>query len=140
MKASDWKNLHVPHRTGIAFHNRFFTEPALFHMVLPPIASGIYAILVPDSSSSPRPFRAIYFGESRNLNDRVTGEHERYGDWVTEAGNLSNLYVAFCLTPPLRGEQRRWVENDLIARYRPACNLKGSHPQVLYQPMLGMAK
>ena len=140
MKVTDWTNMFASPPAGITFHNRPFTEPALFHLAPPPISSGIYAILMPDPSCQPRPYRVIYFGESNDFSARVTQEHERYDDWVTEAGGVANLYVAFCSTPYLREEQRRWVESDLIAGYRPACNLRGNPAPIFYHPMLGMAK
>jgi hypothetical protein len=140
MKATGWMGIHLSPPAGITFHNRAFTEPVLFHLTMPPVSSGIYAILKPDPSCTPRPYRAIYFGESSNFSQRVTENHELYDDWVTEAGGIGNIYVAFCSTPFLREEQRRWAETDLIARYRPACNLKGSQAPLSYHPMLRMAK
>lgn len=66
--------------------------------------------------------------------------HERYEDWIKEAGGTANTYVAFCPTPLLKEEQRRWVENDLIARYQPVCNLRDNSPAFAYHPLLGIAK
>jgi hypothetical protein len=140
MKATGWTTMHMSAPTGITFNNRPFTEPTLFHLTLLPVSSGIYAILIPDPLCRPRPFCSIYFGESSSFSERVTEHHECYNDWVTEAGGVANLYVAFCSTPFLREEQRRWVENDLIARYRPVCNLKASQAQFFYQPLLGIVK
>ena len=140
MKVEGWVNLYGRPRAGIRFDNRTFTEPAALRLVVPPASSGIYAILVRDATSRPQPFRAIYFGESGNFLERVTEQHERYEDWTREAGGVANIYVAFCLTPLLKEEQRRWVENDLIARYRPACNLNDNRVRSTYQPLLGIAK
>jgi hypothetical protein len=140
MKLTGWTNLYRRPRAGIRFNNRTFTEPAPFGLALPPVASGIYAVLVADASCSPRPFRAIYFGESGNFQERVTASHEHYDDWLREAGDVANTYVAFCPTPLLKEVQRRWIENDLIARYRPACNLKNNQAPFTYQPLLRIAK
>lgn len=140
MKVTDWPGAFLSTPPGITFHNRAFTEPAPFLLSPPPIASGIYAILKPDPSCAPRPYRVIYFGESRNFSERVTENHERFNDWVGEAGDAANIYIAFCPTPFLREEQRRWAESDLIARYRPVCNLKGNQAPVFYHPLLRMAK
>ena len=140
MKATGWVNLNSTRRSGIRFSNRIFTEPAPFSLALLPVSSGIYALLAPDASCRPRPFRAIYFGESGNFSERVTGNHERYDDWISEAGRAADLYVAFCPTPLLKEQQRRWIEHDLIARYRPACNLKDSQERSFYQPLLSVAK
>jgi hypothetical protein len=140
MKVTGWTNLYGSPRAGIRFNNQTFTEPVPFPPALPPVSSGIYAILVPDADCTPRPYRVIYFGESGNFHERVTESHERYDDWIKEAGGIENTYVAFCPTPLLKEEQRRWVENDLIARYRPACNLKDNQTPFFYQPLLGIAK
>lgn len=133
-------NLYGAPRAGIRFNNHIFTEPVLFSMALPPVSSGIYSILIDDASCMPRPFRVIYFGESLNFSQRVTADHECFHDWTFEAGGPANLYVAFCPTPLLKEQQRRWVQSDLIAHYRPACNLKDNQAQSFYQPLLSMAK
>jgi len=140
MKVTGWVNLYGPSRAGIRFNNRIFTAPAPFSLALPPVSSGIYAILVRDVSCRPRPFRAIYFGESGDFSQRVTGGHERFNDWTAAAGGVADIYVAFCPTPLLKEEQRRWVECDLIARYRPACNLQDNPAPFFYQPLLSVAK
>ena len=140
MKSAVRANLYVLRRAGIRFNNCTFTEPTSFALAMPPVASGIYVILAPDDSCRPRPFRAIYFGESGNFLDRVTEKHERFDDWTLEAGGVANTYVAFCPTPLLKEEQRRWVENDLVTRYRPVCNLKDNKNPFTYQSLLGIAK
>lgn len=138
MKVTGWTSFFSSPPAGITFHNRAFTEPTPFHLTLPPVSSGIYVILVPDACCTPRPYRAIYFGESNNFHARVTDRHERFSDWVEEARGISKTYVAFCPTPLLREEQRRWAESDLIARYRPVCNLEGNLATHLfyYHPLL----
>lgn len=140
MKVTGWRNRLASSRAGITFSNRAFTEPVPFSLALLPISSGIYAILVPDDSCRPRPFRAIYFGESGNFLQCVTVDHERFNDWAAEAGGAANLYVAFCSTPLLREQQRRWVEYDLVARYRPVCNLQDNQTAFFYQPLLSVEK
>ncbi len=140
MKSVGRINLYGLPRAGIRFSNRTFTEPAPFALAIPPVSSGIYVILAADPTCKPRPFRAIYFGESGNFLDGVTEKHERYEDWTLEAGGVANTYVAFCPTPLLKQEQRRWVENDLIARYCPVCNLKDDQEPIAYQSLLGIAK
>jgi hypothetical protein len=140
MRVSGWEKHYGRSRAGIRFNNRIFTEPARFSLAPPPVSSGIYAILAPDTACRPRPFRAIYLGESGNFSQRVTGDHERFNDWAAEAGGAANLYVAFCSTPLLKEQQRRWIEYDLVARYRPACNLRGNQIPFFYQPLLSAAK
>jgi hypothetical protein len=140
MKIPNRMNFYGVSRAGIRFNNRVFTEPVPFSLALPPVSSGIYAILVPDTSCRPRPFRVIYFGESCNFSQRVTEDHERFNNWLAEAGGSAGLYLAFCPTPLLKAQQRRWVEHDLIARYHPPCNLQGNQSASFYQPLLSVAK
>ena len=72
MRAASWMDQYRPARDGIRFDNRTFTEPAPLPLARPPVSSGIYAVLAPDAACRPRPFRAIYFGESGNFVERVT--------------------------------------------------------------------
>ena len=140
MKVTGWARNSGRSRIGIRFNDSFFTEPVPFSQSMPPVSSGVYAILAADDSCRPRPFRPIYFGESGNFSVRVTAGHERFNDWAAEAGGPGSVYVAFCPTPLLREQQRRWVESDLIARYRPPCNLKDNQEPFFYQPLLRAAK
>lgn len=140
MKVTGWSKHQGWPGTGIRFNNSIFTEPEAFSPALPPVSSGVYAILVADDSCQPRPFRAIFFGESGNFSQRVTADHPRFNDWSAEAGGAANLYVAFCSTPLLKEQQRRWVEYDLVARYRPVCNLQDSEDSSFYKPLLRAAK
>ncbi|HET7212160.1 MAG TPA: hypothetical protein VFL79_01110 [Terriglobia bacterium] len=52
----------------------------------------------------------------------------------------ATLYVAFCSTPLLKAQQRRWDEHDLIKRYRAACNIENKQSPAFYKPLLSVAK
>jgi excinuclease UvrABC nuclease subunit len=106
---------------GIWLGNRWFTEPTPFSMVSPGSTQGIYAILAFDAQSRPRPFRVLYIGESENLKKRVTNQHEKFSDWVQEAGGIV-FFVSFHSTVVLTDEQRKDAEEKLIAQYDPPCN------------------
>lgn len=108
---------------SIKFSNYVFVEPIPITFLTPPYRAGLYAILVPDITATPRPFRVIYFGESGNLSDRgFFKAHHKYFSWLLQAGVESNLYIAVYLMPLSTQEQRRLVESQLIADYRPVCN------------------
>jgi hypothetical protein len=114
-----------PAPSGIQFGIRRFTDPIQFSIAssfkLP--APGIYAILVRDLRWTPRPFRILYFGESAKLTERVTTQHEKYLEWVSEAaGNI--LYVAYHFTVKMTDQQRRDAECELINTYQPPCNVR----------------
>lgn len=81
---------------------------------------GLYAILTPDSSWSPLPYRLLYLGESGKLSDRVRTGHEKYASWARAAGGAGRLYVAFHIIE--NQTERRATESKLIAHYRPECN------------------
>lgn len=140
MRVPGWMKPYSPPHPGIQFSNRTFTEPAPFALAVPPVSSGIYAVLAPDASCRPQPFRAIYFGESSNFHQRVTATHEHLDEWAREAGGADRTYVAFCPTPLLNAAQRRWIESDLIARYQPVCNVRNNRPPFFYQPLMGGAR
>ena len=84
---------------------------------------GVYVILVGDNSARPRPFRALYFGQSGNMNERVTSSHERYGDWCRAAGGADNLRVAYHWMFGSTQGERESIESGLIEYYRPECNV-----------------
>lgn len=112
---------------GIAFGNRQFSEPRRYPRVggpfLIPSGQGLYVILTPDHLSSPRPFATLYFGEARNLQQRLTVDHEKYPEWMQKSTH-GHLFFAYHPTPGLTDEQRRDVQRQLIEEYCPPCNAR----------------
>ncbi|MBX9962855.1 MAG: hypothetical protein K2Y35_07370 [Burkholderiales bacterium] len=107
----------------IKFSDVVFEEPVLAWLWTPPRIGGLYAILVPDSRCSPRPFRPIYFGETEDFAGRGFLEgHHKYHSWVRQAGSGFGLYVAIFRWPEATKAQRTGVESMLIRNYRPECN------------------
>lgn len=123
--------------TGIRFKDRSFTEPVRFDRAILIGVQGIYAILVPDNTAKPRPYRVIYFGESTNIATRATSSHEKYNDWVREAAG-AQLYVSYDITIGMTDEQRKAAENDLICHYNPVCNIKADHSTALFRALWGI--
>jgi len=66
----------VPAPTGIWFSERYFSEPMVFDSASLPSCPGIYAILVFDWTSKPRPYRVLYFGKAADLSERVVRSRE----------------------------------------------------------------
>jgi hypothetical protein len=100
-----------------------FNDPVRVTEWLPPFRAGLYAILVPDQSASPKPFRAIYFGESSNLSERgFLRSHIRYNSWIREAYSNNNLYISVHYMPDSTQQQRMELEKRLIDTYHPVCN------------------
>jgi hypothetical protein len=107
----------------ITFNNFTFTEPIPLTQWNPPNQAGVYVILVPDSTASPKPFRAIYFGEAGNFAERgFPSSHHKYSRWVNECGTSSRIFVATYPMPNSTPEGRRSVEAKLCASYNPSCN------------------
>jgi len=105
-----------------------FSEPTRFYNVtvlgLSPLIDGpgLYAILVPDNNWRPRQFRAIYIGQTKDVAERPTDDHEHFNDWCNAAGGEANLYVAYHWMYGSTKQQRMAVEKQLVDRYRPQCN------------------
>jgi hypothetical protein len=111
---------------GIYFGEYQFSEPELIAAGLLGLSSlmgtpGLYAIMIADPYVNPRPFRILYIGESGNVQLRATREHENYEAWQ-RAGGQQPLYRAFHFMANSTELQRRMVESELIAKYRPPCN------------------
>ena len=119
--------------TGINFGGYGFTEPMPLPLKETGWASqpGLYAILVPDPTCRPRPYRPVYFGESDNINHRATPTHESHSSWRLKAGSFTPLYRALCPLWGLTKTQRQQAESLLIATYNPpgndrlSCNFGG---------------
>jgi hypothetical protein len=107
---------------GIQYLSYKFTEPRLLGYGLTPPVQGLYAIVTPDASFKPRPFKLLYIGETENLNDRVTTSHEKCEDWKRAAGT-GQIFVAYFGTIGMANQHRKTIEGELIAHYNPPCNI-----------------
>jgi hypothetical protein len=118
----------MPRISGIRFGQWLFTEPELLpaSSALTSLLAnqGVYVILIDDPLCSPRPFRAVYFGEAENMRSRAAPAHENFPVWRREASLTARLYRAFHGMPGSTQRDRQLVESALIARYNPACNQK----------------
>jgi hypothetical protein len=107
---------------GFTLLGHTFTEPVLFRLRRSPVSPGIFAILIADRAWDTTDYEVIYVGHCDDFSRHVTRVHEHYPDWVSEAGDLENLYVSFCPTPSLPEAQRRAAASSLIAHCSPVCN------------------
>jgi hypothetical protein len=107
----------------ITFNDYDFTEPIEINHWTPPHAAGLYAILIPDGTGSPRPFKVIYFGELEDLAEsEFFRSHQRYRCWMQWAKSEDDLYIAVYLMPSSSAGERLHAESTLISAYQPACN------------------
>lgn len=113
--------------TGIRWSDDYlFTTPQLLsQFTLISETQGIYAILAPSDDWTPKKLRPIYFGEAGQLKRRVCLSHEKYFEWKREAGT-QDLYVSFYLTLGKSDAQRKAIEEFLIGKYNPPCNVKSN--------------
>ena len=126
-------------QSGIKWGVQSFSEPRVLvsgglggrkNSSLPPLLArigvpGLYVIMIADPSCSPRPFRALYFGQSEDMYGRANSNHENFLKWCG-AANGCVLYVSFCAMIGSTKEQRETAETALIDKYNPACNEKRS--------------
>ena len=108
---------------NIIFDKHEFSKPTRIDKWEPPKAPGLYVILKPDLSSSPIPLKPIYFGQTRNFAERgFLKSHENYKYWVKEVGSEDGIFIAIYIMLGSTEKERKTMEAELIAKYRPACN------------------
>ncbi|HTS20636.1 MAG TPA: hypothetical protein VMN79_02395 [Casimicrobiaceae bacterium] len=108
---------------AISYSGWLFTYPAPLFLTPAPSGPGLYAIQVADKTYRPHPFEPICFGESDDLADRAFPTREAFRRWclhpAVRGGSL--LYISYMKLAYNRRFRLR-VTNNLIGRYRPACN------------------
>lgn len=90
----------------------------------PPYRAAVYAIMMkPDPENKPTTYRILYFGESSNLSERgFWRSHHKHQCFIDNAGSESDLYIGTYKMPNSTGEERKSVEQKLIAEYDLVCN------------------
>lgn len=106
---------------GITLGKYIFCEPRAFPPMLMAPIQAVYVIMVQDSRWTPRQLRPIYIGESANLHNRLTTQHEKHDHWKREAAGLT-LYYAYHMTIGSGEQQRKDIEAELVGQYNPPCN------------------
>jgi len=91
----------------------------------PPSRAVIYGIMMKREDGE---YRIIYVGQSENLSERGFENKRAYALWLAEAGDPSNLYIAFHSMPCSVEEQRIMITHELIRLREPACNLETAYP------------
>jgi hypothetical protein len=82
--------------------------------------SGIYAVCVAKPTKIGYSIeRPIYIGESKNVGERLTKDHEHYEDWKNELNSGEKLY--FSIADVDDGYRER-VEAALICKMQPKIN------------------
>ena len=108
----------------MTFDKYEFSEPTQITKWEPPESKGLYAILKPDiHAEGLLPVKPIYFGQTENFAERgFIKSHKKYPDWIEEAREIDNLFIAIYLMPGSTEEERKAIETELIAKYQPVCN------------------
>jgi len=108
---------------NIIFDEHEFSSPIRIAEWEPPKKPGLYVILKPDLSSSPIPLKPIYFGQTKNFAARCfLKSHKNYKYWVKETGSEDGIFIAIYIMLGSIEEERKTMEDELIAKYRPVCN------------------
>jgi len=102
---------------SIIYNGVNFSEPERLVNCNPPFRAGLYVILIQDQTMKPKPFKAIYFGESGNMSERGFGSHHKKPCWIRTAGSEGNLYISANLMPNSTENERRNIEERLIQKY-----------------------
>jgi hypothetical protein len=92
--------------------------------------------MIADSTSRPKPYKAIYFGQSDDIYERASLRHENYSKWSTAASGGS-IFVSYYPMPNSSKEDREKVETLLIEKYNPSCNAKRSVDLSAYEVLFG---
>ena len=108
---------------NIIFDNHEFSIPKRIAKWEPPKGAGLYVILKPDLSSSPMPLKPIYFGQTSNFAElNLLKSHKNYKYWVKEVISEDGIFIAIYIMLGSIEEERKTMEAELIAKYRPVCN------------------
>ncbi|HUH93857.1 MAG TPA: hypothetical protein VL742_12075 [Casimicrobiaceae bacterium] len=109
---------------AISYAGWVFSYPQPLFLSPAPSGPGLYAVQVADPSYKPHPFEPIFFGESEDLADRSFPSQEAFRRWCQHPAVISGslLYISYLRLPYNRRFRQR-VEGNLVARYRPACNV-----------------
>ena len=95
-----------------------FSGPFLVPLWSAPKTAGLYAVLVPGWKLMT--FRALYFGQSEQLDADIIKAHARLTEWRTIAGTEWNLYVATHEMSFSTPSQREAAARELARSYKPA--------------------
>lgn len=102
---------------SIKYNEVNFSEPERLSNWAPPYRAGLYVIMVPDQNMKPKPYRAIYFGESGNMSERGFNSHHKKNCWINTAGSEGNLFISTHLMPDSSEKERRNIEERLVQEY-----------------------
>lgn len=109
---------------NITFDNHEFSKPTRIAKWEPPKVAGLYVILKHDLSSGPMPLMPIYFGQTRNFAEQGLLKSHEICNWTKEAESEDGVFIAIYIMLGSIEEERKTMEAELIAKYRPVCNKK----------------
>jgi len=111
--------------SGMIYKDREFSEPVALEGSTLSTKQGIYAILVPDMSFYPWPYRVVFFGEADNVAKQVTPKHAQYNEWVGAAAG-AELFVSVHNTGRMTAKKRQAAVDELVSAFEPCCNMSCS--------------
>jgi hypothetical protein len=101
-----------------------FEGPRLLGGWTPPEGPAVYAVLYRPDESRDR-YAVSYVDHSDDLSaSRLPFKHPRAACWVRRAGSRWKLHIATFEVPGGTRAHREQIARELIAIYRPSCNLQ----------------
>jgi hypothetical protein len=77
-------------------------------------------VTVQDPNWGPLPHRPLYIGQTGDLSERPSLDHEKFPDWARAAHGKA-LYASYFVILP--EQERKAAEKQLIEHYNPECNI-----------------
>ena len=109
---------------SLQFGSITFTDPVKLAQWRPDNVAGLYCVCIANREWQPVPYQPIYFGMSKNLAEEdLLGNQVALESWAARATTPNKLLVAHAGLPYFSVEDLLLFERQLVAQYRPACNL-----------------
>jgi hypothetical protein len=107
---------------GIRFADYLFTHPMpLDRISFSPRSSGLYVLLMPDTTWGPWHFQPLFFGEFASGHPQQMNQAQQICCLRVSGGR--SLYYALYHLPHPNAWAVAEIKNELVARYRPIANL-----------------
>ena len=107
-----------------------FEGPRVLAGWTPPAVAAVYAIMYrPEPEKKAQDFAVIYVDHSDDLSsERFPFRHPRAACWTERAGDRWSVHIRTYEVPGGLASHREQIARELIAVYRPGCNLEQFDP------------
>jgi hypothetical protein len=104
-----------------------FEGPRVLAGWTPPERAAVFVVMYkPESQAKPEEYGVLFVGHSEDLSrERLPFNHARAACWLERVnGKRFELYIATYEAPGAVTAHREQIAKELIAIYRPGCNLE----------------